>query len=221
MNYLEYDAIVKKKCPECGVMDKLKGKNKALFGRSFPENSGVLMNKIKHMKAKYLNKEKPNYDPRDIALLYALNEGFKKGDYNTDEDGDYSAWGEKPSAPTHLTDFDVRTEIAALWRTIPNEVRNREGLTSYMMDWGVGPSYVSDSDTKNAFKTWKSRQKHHFSEIMKTRPPEEQYALHENVDSYFIEHFSGFPEEELDKDQVGLEAYGYGTNEPPEITEDI
>jgi len=220
MNYLEYDAMFKIRCAECGLMDKLKGKNKALFGRSFPENSGVLMNKIKHMKAKYLNKEKPNYDSRDIALLYALNEGFKKGDHDIDEDG-YSAFGEKPTAPTHLTDFDTKAEIAALWRTIPADVKNLEVFTRFMKTHGVDPSYESTSDTKSALASWKNRQKRYFSEVMAGMEFKDKYALHDDIDSYFAFSYPGFSKEELNKDRPGLEEYAYGTNEPPEIKEDI
>ena len=216
MNYLEYDNIVKKRCPECHAMDSLQGKNKKLFGRSFPENGGNLYNRIKHMKGKYMNKEKPNYDPRDIALLYTLNEGFKKGDYNTDEDG-YSNYGEKPNAPTHITDFDIASDISILWESVQNDPLNRDVVAGFMSSFGHKPvgGDKGGRSSSDAFKVWKSRQKTHFIHNVFNDDPQVQYNIHDAIDSSFATMNSGFPQEELDEDHPGLESYAYGTGEDP------
>jgi hypothetical protein len=169
-------------------MDSLKGKNKKLFGRSFPENGGNLYNRIKHMKAKYMNKEKPNYDPRDIALLYTLNEGFKRGDYNTDEDG-VSNYGESSGASSFLTDFDLQDDIKQMFMRIPNLSQNNDALIGIMYDLGVGPQGKLGASTSNAFKTYKSRQKAHLIKTLKRdNDPDRDRFVHEKIDETGITH---------------------------------
>lgn len=216
MNYLEYDNVVKKRCPECQAMDSLKGKNKKLFGRSFPENGGNLYNRIKHMKAKYMNKEKPNYDPRDIALLYTLNEGFKRGDYNTDEDG-VSNYGESSGASSFLTDFDITADISALWESIPNDPENRDLIAKLMSSYNYKPlgGDKGGRSSSDAFKVWKSRQKTHFIHNVFNDDPDVQYKIHDAIDTTFATMNYGFPQEELAEDQQGLESYAYGTSDDP------
>ena len=76
MEYLKYDEIFKKRCPECHGSDHARKRFRKLFGKSFPENGGVVMNNFKYMK-QIMNTDY-KFDDRELALMYTtMNTPYK------------------------------------------------------------------------------------------------------------------------------------------------
>ena len=92
MEYLKYDEIFKKRCPECHGSDHAKKRFRKLFGKSFPENGGVVMNNFKYMKQKMNTDYK--FDDRELALIVLglnpkpLQDASSDDDYEYEDDND-------------------------------------------------------------------------------------------------------------------------------------
>jgi len=168
MDYLRYDAIVKQKCPECRGHEDAKRHLNKLFGKSYPENGGILMNKVKNMKHMVNAGYKLNH--RDLALLYFLNDGFKESPTrmitNTNDEYDYESYAydtastasTASTATTHLKDFDFEKEVKDLFLRYSNRPDSDtvQQIQALMSDLGV-PQVSTRGESSNSLRTFKSR----------------------------------------------------------------
>jgi hypothetical protein len=196
MDYLRYDAIVKKRCPECRGHEDAKRHLNKLFGKSYPENGGILMNKVKNMKHMVNAGYKLNH--RDLALLYFLNDGFKESPTpmitNTNDEYDYESYAYDTASTTstatpHLKDFDFEKEVKDLFLRYSNRPDSDtvQQIQALMSDLGLEPTDTQGTSS-NALRTFKSRNKTALINALK--PDLERYQqVRDRIEEEYLMNF--------------------------------
>jgi hypothetical protein len=166
MEYLKYDEIFKKRCPECHGSDHAKKRFRKLFGKSFPENGGVVMNNFKYMKQHTDYK----FDDRELALMYssmnALQDASSDDDYEYEDDND-----ERQSRPTYVEQF------GDIFKKTKNNVNNIPVLQRFVQAQGITPRGTGSNPSPENIKQFKANTKKDLLDYMKRESEKGDYTI--------------------------------------------